>query len=64
VTVEEVITHFSPEDFKPRSWEHKEASEVVVRSTVEEVAEKSAIEVLKDTTLRTEVKQLVEGELK
>ncbi|XP_052746795.1 titin, partial [Bicyclus anynana] len=49
-TVEEVITHFSPEDFKPRSWEHKEASETVVQS-VEEVAKKSAIKVLKDTTV-------------
>lgn len=28
-SVEEVIAHFYPEDFKPRSWERKEAHEVI-----------------------------------
>lgn len=28
-SVEEVIAHFYPEDFKPRSWEQKEAQEVI-----------------------------------
>lgn len=30
-SVEEVIAHFYPEDFKPRSWEEKEAHEVFIQ---------------------------------
>jgi len=29
-TVEEVITHFAPEDFRPRAWEVTEISEVQI----------------------------------
>ena len=36
VTVEEVLTHFAPEDFRPRAWEVTEATEVETEGRVTE----------------------------
>nr|XP_031826010.1 titin-like isoform X2 [Nomia melanderi] len=36
VTVEEVLTHFAPEDFRPRAWEVTEATEVETEERVTE----------------------------
>ncbi|GBO99815.1 Titin, partial [Eumeta japonica] len=47
-SVEEVIAHFYPEDFKPRSWEQKEAHEVIEESTLKHVAESRITDVIQD----------------
>ncbi|XP_031367951.1 titin isoform X4 [Apis dorsata] len=36
VTVEEVLTHFAPEDFRPRAWEVTEATEVETEERITE----------------------------
>ncbi|XP_026742216.1 titin-like isoform X12 [Trichoplusia ni] len=56
-SVEEVIAHLYPEDFKPRSWEQKEAHEVIVESSAEHTAETHTATVIKDTTKVSEVEK-------
>nr|XP_012144053.1 PREDICTED: probable serine/threonine-protein kinase kinX [Megachile rotundata] len=58
VTVEEVLTHFAPEDFRPRAWEVTEATEVETEERVTErvdVIHKTEVHFLGKSRLMREV---------
>lgn len=58
VTVEEVLTHFAPEDFRPRAWEVTEATEVETEERITErvdVIHKTEVHFMGKWRMRCEV---------